>query len=427
MKMPMLSAALAVLLAAPCRGLSVESRPTATRTWSGVPQAPADPILGVAEAFRSDASPDKINLGIGAYRDDGGAPWVLPSVRAAEGKLHEQACDHEYLGMAGLPAFVGAALRFAYGSECAALAAGRVAAIQTLSGTGACRAAGVFLERFSSADTVYVSAPTWGNHIPIFEEAGLKVERYRYFDAATNGLDFAGMLADVEAAPDGSVFLLHACAHNPTGVDPSDEQWAALSGALRRHVVMFDCAYQGFASGDATRDAHAIRQFVADGHSIMLSQSYAKNFGLYGERIGALSVVCADADEKARVESQLKILVRPMYSNPPVYGARIVAEVLGDPALRAQWTAECKAMADRIIEMRAALRSQLGAAGSKREWSHITSQIGMFAFTGLTEPEVLELRSKYHIYLTNDGRISMAGVTTGNVEYLASSIAAVAG
>ena len=427
MKMPMLSAALAVLLAAPCRGLSVESRPTATRTWSGVPQAPADPILGVAEAFRADASPDKINLGIGAYRDDGGAPWVLPSVRAAEGKLHEQACDHEYLGMAGLPAFVGAALRFAYGSECAALAAGRVAAIQTLSGTGACRAAGVFLERFSSADTVYVSAPTWGNHIPIFEEAGLKVERYRYFDAATNGLDFAGMLADVEAAPDGSVFLLHACAHNPTGVDPSDEQWAALSGALRRHVVMFDCAYQGFASGDATRDAHAIRQFVADGHSIMLSQSYAKNFGLYGERIGALSVVCADADEKARVESQLKILVRPMYSNPPVYGARIVAEVLGDPALRAQWTAECKAMADRIIEMRAALRSQLGAAGSKREWSHITSQIGMFAFTGLTEPEVLELRSKYHIYLTNDGRISMAGVTTGNVEYLASSIAAVAG
>ena len=198
MKMPMLSAALAVLLAAPCRGLSVESRPTATRTWSGVPQAPADPILGVAEAFRADASPDKINLGIGAYRDDGGAPWVLPSVRAAEGKLHEQACDHEYLGMAGLPAFVGAALRFAYGSECAALAAGRVAAIQTLSGTGACRAAGVFLERFSSADTVYVSAPTWGNHIPIFEEAGLKVERYRYFDAATNGLDFAGMLADVQ-------------------------------------------------------------------------------------------------------------------------------------------------------------------------------------------------------------------------------------
>ena len=173
------------------------------------------------------------------------------------------------------------------------VAAGRVAAIQTLSGTGACRAAGVFLERFSSADTVYVSAPTWGNHIPIFEEAGLAVKRYRYFDAATNGLDFAGMLADVEAAPDGSVFLLHACAHNPTGVDPTAAQWAELSQQLlrKRHVVFFDSAYQGFASGDADRDAAAVRRFVADGHELLLAQSYAKNFGLYGERVGALSQV----------------------------------------------------------------------------------------------------------------------------------------
>ena len=427
MKMPMLSAALAVLLAAPCRGLSVESRPTATRSWSTVPQAPADPILGVAEAFRADASPDKINLGIGAYRDNSGAPWVLPSVRAAEGKLYEEAADHEYLGMAGLPAFVSAALRFAYGAECAALAAGRVAAIQTLSGTGACRAAGVFLERFSGADTVYVSDPTWGNHIPIFEEAGLAVKRYRYFDAATNGLDFAGMLADVEAAPDGSVFLLHACAHNPTGVDPSAEQWATLSGALRRHVVMFDCAYQGFASGDADRDAASIRRFVADGHELLLAQSFAKNFGLYGERVGALSVVCADAAERTRVESQLKRIARPIWSNPPAHGARVVARVLGDASLRAQWTAECRGMADRIIAMRSALKANLAAAGSTRDWSHITDQIGMFAFTGLTEPQVLELRSKYHIYLTNNGRVSMAGVTSSNAKYLAASIKAVTG
>ena len=427
MKMPMLSAALAVLLAAPCRGLSVESRPTATRTWSGVPQAPADPILGVAEAFRSDASPDKINLGIGAYRDDGGAPWVLPSVRAAEGKLHEQACDHEYLGMAGLPAFVGAALRFAYGSECAALAAGRVAAIQTLSGTGACRAAGVFLERFSSADTVYVSAPTWGNHIPIFEEAGLKVERYRYFDAATNGLDFAGMLADVEAAPDGSVFLLHACAHNPTGVDPSDEQWAALSGALRRHVVMFDCAYQGFASGDADRDAASIRRFVADGHELLLAQSFAKNFGLYGERVGALSVVCSDAAEAKAVESQLKRAIRPIWSNPPAYGARLVAGVLDDAALAQQWTRDCATMAERIGAMRAALRAALEAEGSARDWAHVTDQIGMFCYTGMSEAEVDRLRDEHHVYCTRDGRISMAGVTTENVGRLAAAMRAVCG
>ena len=427
MKMPMLSAALAVLLAAPCRGLSVESRPTATRTWSGVPQAPADPILGVAEAFRADASPDKINLGIGAYRDDGGAPWVLPSVRAAEGKLHEQACDHEYLGMAGLPAFVGAALRFAYGSECAALAAGRVAAIQTLSGTGACRAAGVFLERFSGADTVYVSDPTWGNHIPIFEEAGLAVKRYRYFDAATNGLDFAGMLADVEAAPDGSVFLLHACAHNPTGVDPSDEQWAALSGALRRHVVMFDCAYQGFASGDADRDAASIRRFVADGHELLLAQSFAKNFGLYGERVGALSVVCSDAAEATAVESQLKRAIRPIWSNPPAYGARLVAGVLDDAALAQQWTRDCETMANRIGDMRAALRTALEAAGSARDWARVTDQIGMFCYTGMSEAEVDRLRDEHHVYCTRDGRISMAGVTTENVGRLAAAMRAVCG
>ena len=398
--------------------------------WSHVEMGPPDPILGLTEAFQKDTDAKKIGLQVGAYRGDDGKPLVLESVREAERRIYEAKMNHEYAGIVGVADFNKLSLQFAYGADSAPIAEGRVAVTQTLSGTGACRLVGEFLSRFVGAGSpIYLPNPTWGNHIPIMKDAGLEVRRYRYLDSKTNGLDFAGLMEDADAAPDGSPFMLHACAHNPTGVDPTEAQWNEISALMKRkqHKVFFDCAYQGFASGDATRDAHAIRQFVADGHSIMLSQSYAKNFGLYGERIGALSVVCADADEKARVESQLKILVRPMYSNPPVYGARIVAEVLGDPALRAQWTAECKAMADRIIEMRAALRSQLGAAGSKREWSHITSQIGMFAFTGLTEPEVLELRSKYHIYLTNDGRISMAGVTTGNVEYLASSIAAVAG
>ena len=398
--------------------------------WSHVEMGPPDPILGLTEAFQKDTDAKKIGLQVGAYRGDDGKPLVLESVREAERRIYEAKMNHEYAGIVGVADFNKLSLQFAYGADSAPIAEGRVAVTQTLSGMGACRLVGEFLSRFVGAGSpIYLPSPTWGNHIPIMKDAGLEVRRYRYLDSKTNGLDFAGLMEDADAAPDGSPFMLHACAHNPTGVDPTEAQWNEISALMKRkqHKVFFDCAYQGFASGDATRDAHAIRQFVADGHSIMLSQSYAKNFGLYGERIGALSVVCADADEKARVESQLKILVRPMYSNPPVYGARIVAEVLGDPALRAQWTAECKAMADRIIEMRAALRSQLGAAGSKREWSHITSQIGMFAFTGLTEPEVLELRSKYHIYLTNDGRISMAGVTTGNVEYLASSIAAVAG
>ena len=398
--------------------------------WSHVEMGPPDPILGLTEAFQKDTDAKKIGLQVGAYRGDDGKPLVLESVREAERRIYEAKMNHEYAGIVGVADFNKLSLQFAYGADSAPIAEGRVAVTQTLSGTGACRLVGEFLSRFVGAGSpIYLPSPTWGNHIPIMKDAGLEVRRYRYLDSKTNGLDFAGLMEDADAAPDGSPFMLHACAHNPTGVDPTEAQWNEISALMKRkqHKVFFDCAYQGFASGDATRDAHAIRQFVADGHPIMLSQSYAKNFGLYGERIGALSVVCADADEKARVESQLKILVRPMYSNPPVYGARIVAEVLGDPALRAQWTAECKAMADRIIEMRAALRLQLGAAGSKREWSHITNQIGMFAFTGLTEPEVLELRSKYHIYLTNDGRISMAGVTTGNVEYLASSIAAVAG
>ena len=231
-------------------------------------------------------------------------------------------------------------------------------------------------------------------------------------------------MEDVIGAPDRSAFLLHACAHNPTGVDPTHEQWAELSQLMLRkqHVVFFDSAYQGFASGDSEKDAFAVRKFVEDGHNLILAQSFAKNFGLYGERIGALSVVCKDEDEAARTLSQLKILVRPMYSNPPIHGARLVAEVLKNPALRQQWSGECKAMADRIIGMRSELRGKLEGLGNPRDWQHITDQIGMFCFSGLSEEEVLKLRSDYSIYLTNNGRISMAGVGSGNVDYLANAI-----
>ena len=264
----------------------------ATAYLSSVPQGAADPILGVAQAFRASSRPDKVNLAIGAYRDADGQPWVLPSVRAAERRLLERNQNKEYAPIEGVASFVSHALRFAYGDNCEALAEGRLAAVQTLSGTGACRVAAEFYSKFlpraeGETTAVYVSDPTWGNHIPIFgQRDGLEVRRYTYLDRKSNTLDFSGLLASISEAPSGSVFLLHACAHNPTGVDPTPAQWAQISQALlaKGHHVLLDCAYQGFASGDAEADAAAIRTFLADGHSMMLAQSFAKNFGLCAPR-----------------------------------------------------------------------------------------------------------------------------------------------
>lgn len=394
--------------------------------YSDVPMGPADPILGLNEMFGKDTDPRKISLGVGAYRDDSGKPYVLPSVRQAEQLLLEQNLNKEYLGISGLPGFVKLSMEFAYGTDSSALKDGRVAGVQTLSGTGACRLAGEFFNRFSlsAGNVIYQPNPTWGNHIPIFKDAGMEVKQYSYYDKDTISLDFGGMITDMKNAPDGSAFLLHACAHNPTGVDPTEEQWKEISSVMKekKHLPFFDCAYQGFASGDAEKDAAAIRLFVNDGHNVCLSQSYAKNFGLYGERVGAFSVVCADEEESKRVESQLKILIRPMYSNPPTQGARIVQTILEHPELNPQWYAECKGMADRIISMRTALKGALTKEGSSRSWEHVTSQIGMFCYTGISPDQVLEMREKHHIYLTNDGRVSMAGVTSGNVDYIAAAL-----
>ncbi|CAM9546945.1 unnamed protein product [Laminaria digitata] len=398
--------------------------------WSDMPMGPPDPILGLTEAFNKDTDPKKVSLGVGAYRGDDGKPCVLNTVRKAEKLVLEKALNHEYAGIAGVPEFTKLSLAFAYGKDSPALKENRVAGVQTLSGTGACRVAGDLFARFRGAGSaIYLPNPTWGNHIPIFKNAGLDVRKYRYYDPKTVGLDFEGLLADVRAAEDESIFLLHACAHNPTGVDPTREQWAELSKLMKskKQIAFFDCAYQGFASGDAEKDAWAIRRFVDDGHCLVLAQSFAKNFGLYGERIGALSVVCNDADEAARVASQLKLVIRPMYSSPPVYGARLVAEILSDEALSEEWTAECKDMADRIMAMRSSLRSHLEGLKSSRSWEHITDQIGMFCYTGLTQEEVLKIRKDSHIYFTNDGRISMAGITSSNVEYVAQSIYAITG
>ncbi|KAJ2640065.1 aspartate transaminase aat1 [Coemansia sp. RSA 1694] len=391
--------------------------------WAQVEMGPPDAILGITEAYKRDGDARKINLGVGAYRTDAGKPYVLNSVAAAEQALLLKALDKEYLPITGFAKFTNAAAELAYGTGSAAL--NRVAVTQSISGTGALRIGGAFLQRFHASKEIYVPTPTWGNHGAIFRDCGLKVGGYRYFDPATNGLNLGGMLEDIRAMPKGSLVLLHACAHNPTGVDPTAEQWVEIQRVVEEceHVAFFDMAYQGFASGDVDHDASALRSFVAGNKApVLLAQSFAKNMGLYGERVGTFSVVGADTAERDRLLSQVKILVRPMYSNPPVHGARVAGEVLADTGLRQMWLGEVKDMAERIIRMRAALREQLEAKGSKKQWNHITEQIGMFCYTGLTPQQVDRLASEFHVYLTRDGRVSIAGITTGNVEYLAESI-----
>lgn len=392
--------------------------------WKDVPQGPPDPILGISEAFKRDTDPKKVNLGVGAYRDDNSKPWILPSVKKAEDAIYNGKGDHEYLPIEGLDAFNTSAVKLAY-ADCPAVADKRIAACQSLSGTGALRLGMAFIKRFyPKANTVYVPNPTWGNHKSIAKDSGLGWEEYTYYNPANYGLNFNGLVGDLEKAPDGSVILMHACAHNPTGVDLTNSEWDQVYDIFtkKNHVPFFDMAYQGFASGDTDRDAYAPRKFVKGGKSILLCQSFAKNFGLYGERIGCFSIVCDDAAEKDRVMSQVKILARPMYSNPPIYGAKVVSTVLNTPEFNKQWLADVKTMADRIISMRAALVDGLKTCGSTRDWSHITKQIGMFAFTGLKSDQCQRLAKEFHIYMTMDGRISLAGLNSKNVNYVAEAI-----
>ncbi|CAG9837330.1 unnamed protein product [Diabrotica balteata] len=394
----------------------------ASSWWSGVQMGPPDVILGVTEAFKKDNNPNKINLGVGAYRDDNGKPYVLPSVRAAEEKIKSKGLDKEYAPISGVPEFCKRSIELALGENSSVLKDGLNATVQGISGTGSLRIGGAYLNGFFPGNKViYLPAPSWGNHNPIFKHSGLEVKTYRYYDAKTCGLDFKGTIEDISKIPEKSIILLHACAHNPTGVDPNKEQWKELSDVIRKRnlFVYFDMAYQGFATGSVDNDAFAVRYFVEQGHRVALAQSFAKNMGLYGERAGAFSIIANSKEEADRVMSQIKILIRPMYSNPPVNGARIVAEILSDSALRSQWLPEVKGMADRIISVRNKLRENLKKEGSSRNWEHITNQIGMFCFTGMAPEQVDKLVKEHSVYLTRDGRISMAGVTSKNVDYLA--------
>eukprot|EP01025_Chloroclados_australasicus_P018885 TRINITY_DN2007_c0_g1_i1.p1 TRINITY_DN2007_c0_g1~~TRINITY_DN2007_c0_g1_i1.p1 ORF type:complete len:468 (-),score=59.23 TRINITY_DN2007_c0_g1_i1:667-2070(-) len=389
-----------------------------------IEMAPPDPILGVTEAFKADTSPDKLNLGVGAYRTEELQPYVLQVVRKAEEIMLQKNENKEYLPIDGLPAFKKATAELLLGADSPVIAEGRVISIQSLSGTGSLRVGAAFINKFLPGVTVYLSNPTWGNHRNIFADAGVEWKYYRYFDPETVGLDFQGMVADLKEAPDGSVIVLHACAHNPTGIDPTKEQWQQIAEVCREkgHLPFFDVAYQGFATGDLEEDAYAPRLFAEKGLEFLVAQSYSKNLGLYGERVGALNFVSTDKDAAARVLSQLKRIARAIYSNPPVHGARIVSEVVGNGDMFGEWKKEMEMMAGRIKNVRQILYDSLTKLNPDKDWSFVTSQIGMFSYTGLTPKQVENMTANHHVYMTKDGRISLAGLNAAKADYLAKAI-----
>ncbi|KAG8764308.1 Aspartate aminotransferase, cytoplasmic [Ceratobasidium sp. 423] len=399
-------------------------------TFSNVPLAPPDSIFKLTAAYKADTFPQKVNLGVGAYRDDNGKPWVLPVVKKATGiLLNDPTLDHEYLPITGLPEYTSAAAKLILGADSPAIAEGRVASVQTISGTGANHLGALFLSRFyqwtDNKPQVFVSDPTWINHFAIMRNVQIEPLTYPYYDPKTIGLDFSGLLNSLKTAPVRSVFLLHACAHNPTGVDPTPEQWKEIADVVleKGHYAFFDSAYQGFASGDLDKDAAALRYFVSRGVPLLVCQSFAKNAGLYGERVGALHIVSPTKEEANRVKSQLSVLQRSEISNPPAHGARLIALILNDPALFEEWKRDIKTMAHRIIAMREELYNILtNELKTPGKWNHIIDQIGMFSFTGISPEQSQQLIDKAHIYLTANGRISMAGLNSHNLRYFAESL-----
>lgn len=391
---------------------------------SGVEMAPADPILGVSEAFKASSDPNKLNLGVGAYRTEELQPYVLKVVQKAEQKMLAKGENKEYLPIDGLASFKKATVDLLLGADSPAIAEGRVCTLQSLSGTGSLRVGAAFIAAWMPGTTVYLSNPTWGNHRNIFADSGVEWKYYRYFDPATVGLDFKGMMEDIKAAPKGSIILLHSCAHNPTGIDPTPEQWTQIADLLLEcgHMAFFDVAYQGFASGDLEKDAASVRLFVKKGVECFVSQSYSKNLGLYAERVGAINAILNDAESAKKVGSQMKRLARAIYSNPPVHGARIVAEAVNDPEMFKLWKEEMEMMSGRIDAVRTKLRASLEARMPEKDWSFVTSQIGMFSFTGLKPAQVDNMTNKWAVFMTKDGRISLAGLNLAKCDYLADAI-----
>lgn len=395
--------------------------------FDALPLAPPDAILGLGEAFKKDPNPKKINLSVGVYKDERGETPILASVKDAERQLLEKEKSKGYLSIEGLAEYGSRVQELLFGAGHEILTSGRAVTAQTPGGTGALRVAADFLKKHFPAAKVWVSKPTWANHPAIFAAAGQQVETYSYIDAAGQGLDFPAMLAALKQIPAGDIVLLHACCHNPTGIDPTPEQWREISKVVaeRKLLPLVDFAYQGFGDGLA-EDAAGLRELARLNTELLVCSSFSKNFGLYGERVGALTLVAGSADAAQKALSQVRVCIRTNYSNPSIHGGALVAAVLNDPKLRQQWDQEVAAMRSRIHQMRKLFVETMKAKAPKHDFSFIARQRGMFSFSGLSNLQVDELRTKYAVYVVgNGGRINVAGMTANNMQALCDAIAAV--
>ncbi|WP_396428999.1 amino acid aminotransferase [Limnohabitans sp.] len=394
--------------------------------FSAVEMAPRDPILGLNEQFNADTNPNKVNLGVGVYFDDNGKLPLLQCVQAAEKTMMATPTARGYLPIDGIVAYDNAVKALVFGAESDVVKSGRVSTVQAIGGTGGLKIGADFLKKVSPKAKVLISDPSWENHRAIFVNAGFEVENYAYYDAVKRGVNFEGMLASLNSAAAGTIFVLHACCHNPTGYDITASQWDQVIAVVKaKNLTAFlDMAYQGFGHGIA-EDGAVIGKFVAAGLNIFVSTSFSKSFSLYGERVGALSVVASDKEEASRVLSQLKIAIRTNYSNPPIHGGAVVAAVLNNPELRAQWEQELAEMRVRIKAMRQKLVDSLKAAGVQQDMSFITTQIGMFSYSGLTKDQMVRLRSEFGVYGTDTGRMCVAALNSKNIDYVCASIAKV--
>ena len=394
--------------------------------FSAVEMAPRDPILGLNDQFAADANPNKVNLGVGVYFDENGKLPLLQCVQAAEKAMMDKPAARGYLPIDGIAAYDNAVKGLVFGADSEPVKSGRVATVQALGGTGGLKIGADFLKRLNPAAKVLISDPSWENHRALFTQAGFEVGTYTYYDAARRGVDFEGMLASLQAAAPGTIAVLHACCHNPTGYDITPAQWDRVIEVVKaRGLTPFlDMAYQGFGHGIA-EDGAVIAKFVAAGLVFFVSTSFSKSFSLYGERVGALSVLCADKAEADRVLSQLKIMVRTNYSNPPIHGGAVVAAVLTNPELRALWEKELGEMRVRIKAMRQQLVDGLKAAGVQQDMGFITDQIGMFSYSGLTKDQMVRLRNEFGVYGTDTGRMCVAALNGKNIGHVCRSIAAV--
>ena len=385
--------------------------------------APRDAILGLTETFVADANPNKVNLGVGVYYDDQGKVPLLECVKKADEALTAAGIARPYLAMDGFPDYVRQVQSLLFGPDHPTVAAGRVTTVQAVGGTGGLKVGADFIRRFAPEAPIYMSDPTYDNHKPLFEEAGFRIESYPYYDPRTRGIRFPEMLAGMRAIPKGSVLLLHACCHNPTGVDIRGEQWSEVMKivAERRLIPFLDFAYQGFGDG-VEEDAQVARRFAAELPVVLVAMSFSKSFSLYGERVGALSVVASDPGEAAKVLSNLKRMIRTNYSNPPTHGARIVAAVLASPELRALWVKEVIGMRDRVRAMRKELVERLKKRATD-DFGFIMQQRGIFSYSGLSREQMVAMRERFSVYGIESGRICIPALNSRNLDYVADAIA----